>query len=322
MAGSESMHRELCIILLNYFNDNDTVECVESVKRSENIELPYIVVTDNSDGQSRLGQELAFYPYLKILVPPANLGFGGGVNHALNWAVKNLTFEYLLVLNNDTLLRTDTLKKLVEYAKAHPSFSLITPCIITAENPPRIWYAGGDINFSRMTPVVRNIGREYNGSDMTGTVTGFGSGCAMLIVSASFNLRDKLFDPNIFIYDEDVELSIRLAREGKTIVYTGSAVVIHKCQGSQKKNTNRKINQLSPGNVNLLFYLKHTIRNRFYILNKHFSGDSRSRIRSSLILYWCLKSIQYAAHLRFDAFAAVLSGLLNYGWTKTGDRKY
>jgi len=312
------MHKELCIILLNYYNDHDTVECVESIKRSINIELPYIVVTDNSDGQSRLEEKLAFYPYLQILVPSENLGFGGGVNYALKWAVKNLTFDYLLVMNNDTLLRTNTLINLVEYAKVHNSFSLIAPCIITAETPPRIWYAGGDINTSRLTPVIRNIGKEFNESIVTGSVTGFASGCAMLVVPASFNLINSMFDPNIFIYDEDLELSLRLIREGKAIAFARNAVVIHKCQGSQKKNRNRKINQLSPRNVNLLFYLNHTIKNRFYILNKHFSGAERSRIKRNIIIYWCLKSIQYALHLRFDAFAAVVSGLLNSEWRKIG----
>ena len=92
------MQRVLCIVLLNYKNDQDTVDCVNSVKDSALIELPYLVVVDNGLNSRELKDKLGFYPDLQILSPENNLGFGRGINFGIHWALENIEFTFLLIL--------------------------------------------------------------------------------------------------------------------------------------------------------------------------------------------------------------------------------
>jgi len=318
MNQENTIHKDLCIIILNYFNDQDTIECVRSVFSSEEIDPPFIVVVDNSDGKSRLFEHLNFYPFLKILIPEKNLGFGMGNNLGIKWAADHLCFKYLMILNNDTLLETLSLARMLSFAENNQSVALFAPCIITSDESPRIWYAGGGMNSCRITPVINFIEVPYSDVILCDSLTEFASGCAMMISSEKIDFSQPLFDPVFFMYDEDVELSLRLVKSGMTMAFISGAIVVHKCQGSQKSNDKKKINQLSPDNINLLFYLKNTIKNRFYILDKHFAGSERFFRKICLSIYWLLKSFQFVCHFRFRAFITVLSGIMYSGHGRIG----
>jgi GT2 family glycosyltransferase len=316
VSKGNKIHKKLCIIILNYNNELDTIACVTSVYDSENIELPFIIIVDNSNKKSQFNDRLEFYPVLKILAPEKNLGFAEGNNYGIRWALDNMIFDFLFILNNDTLLKKDTLFKMLSYAFENPQVTVFTPCIVTAETPPRIWYAGGELNHCRITPRVNHIEEIFNDSVLTDSKTEFASGCAFMVSQAMYDFREALFDPYFFIYDEDVEFSLRLSKSGRIIDFISEAIVIHKCQGSQQKGPSKKINQLSPGNVNLLFYLRNTIRNRFYIIDKHFLGTGRISRKICIVSYWLLKSIQYAMHFRFKAAFVVIFEILSYNLGK------
>lgn len=310
MENEKNIEKNLCIILLNYNNERDTLECVRSIYNSDNIELPYIVIVDNSDIKSIPANYLNFYPDLKILNPGHNLGFAEGNNYGIRWALSKIYFKYLFVLNNDTILLKDTLYQFIKNADNNPSVSVFTPCIITDEVQPRIWYSGGDLDYIRMTPRMYNIGKEFRSIHTKDSLTGFASGCSIFISSKGLNLNENLFDPCFFMYDEDVELSLRLIKRKMPIFYLSSAVVIHMCQGSQKPDSGRIINQLSPKNINLLFYLENTIKNRYYIVDKHFTGLARVRICFQLTVYWILKSLHYCINLKFRASFFVIAEVI------------
>jgi GT2 family glycosyltransferase len=305
-----SLEREkVCIILLTYFNNGDTIGCVRSVLASSPDECPFIVVVDNSDVRSTLEEDLSFYPDLKYLFPGTNMGFAGGVNYGVGWAIENLTFEYLFILNNDTVLASDTLRKLIMTAEANSSVTIFAPCIITDEQEPRIWYAGGKMNFYRMTPVISNIGKIFRESDLKNELTSFASGCAMFLAADKVDLKKGLFDPFFFMYDEDVELTMRIHKTGGSIYFVSDSLVTHKCQGSQQKETGKKINQLAPGNLNLNFYLENTIKNRYYIIDRYFRGVKRLELFFTLTGYWLLKCLQFFLNFNFKASGKVLKEL-------------
>jgi GT2 family glycosyltransferase len=111
------------------------------------------------------------------------------------------------------------------------------------------------------------------------------------------------------MYDEDVELSIRLQNMKYKILYLPQALVYHKCQGSQVKTTNVPSNQLDPKHPSLLFYLTNTIINRRYTLSKHLK---QKQLKTYFIfnIYWLAKSAQYLLHGKFRAFATTLSCLI------------
>lgn len=312
-----TIDKELCIIILNYNNDSDTIACVTSVYKSENIDLPFIIIVNNSDNESKLDNGIEFYPDIEVLTPEKNLGFAEGNNYGIRWALNNLTFNFLLVLNNDTILKKDTLSKMLAYTHKNPSVTVVAPCIITAEEPPRIWYAGGKLNNVNMTPIIDHIEENFSVSDLKDSYTEFASGCAFIISKKMYDFSKDLFDPYFFIYDEDVELSMRLLKQGKIIAFIREAIVIHKCQGSQQPGIQKRINQLSPSGKNLLFYLKHTIRNRYYIICKHFKGFDRFGKMFRITLYWLMKSVQFAMHFKFKAATLVIVEIMRFSFNKT-----
>jgi len=314
------MQRVLCIVLLNYKNDQDTVDCVNSVKDSALIELPYLVVVDNGLNSRELKDKLGFYPDLQILSPENNLGFGRGINFGIHWALENIEFTFLLILNNDVLVERSALQKLIDCAYRNKDISYFTPCIVTLDRPPRVWYAGGELIQNRMTAMVYNIGSEYVENRLESQLTSFASGCALLISKEKLDKNAPLFDPEFFMYDEDIEFSLRLNLSGEKIFFVGNAVIYHKCQGSQVENTSRKLNQLSPGNKNLNFYLKNTIRNRYYIVDKHIKGFDRIKTNVALSVYWLMKSIQYFLYLNFRSGFVVLREMTGYIRNKINSR--
>jgi GT2 family glycosyltransferase len=167
-----------------------------------------------------------------------------------------------------------------------------------------------------MTPRINHIEENFGDSVLADSETGFASGCAFMISYKMYDFSESLFDPYFFIYDEDVELSIRLLKKGKVIAFVSEAIVVHKCQGSQQHDSEKRINQLSPGSKNLLFYLRHTIRNRYYIINKHFTGSDRFGKKIKIILYWIMKSCQFALHFNFKASITVIREILRYSFSK------
>lgn len=313
MNNKSILKYKLCVIILNYGNEADTAECVRSIYESTDVELPFILIVDNNESGLHLNEFLNFYPSLKILKPGKNLGFGEGNNYGIKWAIENLELRFLLILNNDTILKKDTLRLMLSFAETNSDYQIITPAIVTAENPPRIWYAGGKIRNDRVTPVVFDIEKYYADTHLSDSVTTFASGCAMMVSVHLFELFSSLFDPAIFIYDEDTELSIRLNKENRKIGFASTAVVIHKCQGSRLAVASKPVNQLSPDNPDLLFYLSHTVRNRYYIIKKHFSGIEALLISFNMTFYWFMKIFQYLFRLRLRAAALIMREMIRSG---------
>ncbi|MET0462111.1 MAG: glycosyltransferase family 2 protein [Chitinophagaceae bacterium] len=278
------------IILINYNNNADTVDCVKSIA-SLSGELPFVVVVDNASRERNISEELRFYPHLHTIYSDQNLGFGKANNTGITWLKENVACEFLFILNNDTILRTDTVEKLLKGFVLSPHAAMVTPKILTMEETPKIWYGGGSFRFPRMTVDVQYFGESDR--ELESHAVDFASGCAMLFRTAYFD-HEEGFDPAIFMYDEDVELCLRMKRAGHHIFFVSDAVLFHKCQGSQRdKQKAAVMNQLDASHPSVQFYLSNTIPNRYYILKKYFSGLQKLKIHASLLTYWMMKSAQY-----------------------------
>jgi len=316
------MQGSLCIIIINYKNAGDTVVCLKSVMSSDLPALPEVIIVENDQEGNTLDEITSFYPGRRILYPGKNLGYGKGVNLAIEYALNKLEPEYILILNNDVILQADSIGRLKLCAEKEPAVSYFTPLILTCDQHARIWYGGGRIFLSRMTAKVDLIGRLYGEAAIEDRYVSFASGCALMIRSSEFREEKYLYDPMFFMYDEDVELSLRLMLKGKLIMFVSGSVIFHKGQGSQSVEEQKEINQLSPRSNNLTFYLKNTIGNRYYITDKLLKGASRFKTRLSLTVYWNLKAVQYFLNFNFRAGALVLSevfkGLVNGTVKKPG----
>ncbi len=211
-------------VVLNWCNERDTVACVESLLLQRSVEaqaqeaLQQIVLVDNAspDGSgARLAQR---FPQLPFIQTGANLGYAGGNNAGIRWALERGA-DWVLVLNNDTTCDPSMVSQLLAAAARHPRAGALSPYIGRGDDPATPWFAGGRLDY------VRGLGvHERYESERACT---FLSGCCLMLRREALD-KTGAFDAAYWCYVEDVDLGIRLTRAGYDLWYVPSARMVHK----------------------------------------------------------------------------------------------
>lgn len=254
------MTKLIYIILVNYNGFNDTCECLESIIKSTYKNFKILIVDNNSlDGSGmRLKKK---YPQYEYILSDTNLGFAEANNIAYKHALKNGA-EYVLLLNNDTIIDKNMIQKLIDQSNNN---IVTVPKMYYYLEKNKIWYGGGEISKTKGT--VYHIGeKKFDSNKYSKTKeVSFATGCCILIHKDILN-EIGLFDKKYFMYCEDFDFSIRLIKSNKKILYVPEAMLWHKVNASTKNNSNIS-----------KYYLT---RNRFYLLKNH-----RDIFKLNAILY-------------------------------------
>lgn len=221
------MKPKVSIILINYNGDNDTVACVNSLRKLNYENYEIIVVDNASRTQEELEQKL---PDEVIYIKSGkNLGFSGGNNLGVEYAIKHEA-DYILLLNNDTVVEPDFVEKLVAGADRHDDAGILTGKIVYYNKPDYLWYAGGYMNLDKARIHHYHI-REKDFNDTNDKAVTFATGCLMMmprIVIEKFGFLDDVF----FMYSEDAEYCARILKNGYKIWYIPTAKIYHKVSAS------------------------------------------------------------------------------------------
>jgi len=239
------------IILLNWNGLNDTNECLQSLKKITYDNFEVVVVDNNSSGNdvNILKEEFGGFTH-KIIVNDSNLGFSGGNNVGIKYAIENGA-DYILLLNNDTIVEPDFLDNLVSHVNINSSVGILTPVIKHYNNRSKIWAAGGKLSKLRGSGFASTeIGKSNAPSEVN-----FASGCALLIKREVFD-KVGFLDENYFLYLEDTDFCYRTIKSGYKILLVPSSVIYHKINASTKENVSR-------------LPLYYVTRNRLYFSNKN-----------------------------------------------------
>lgn len=228
------MEPKVSIILLNWNSGEVTKDCIASLHKT-NYQNYEIVVVDNGsvDGSD---EELASkFHNIVLLKNKMNMGFAGGNNIGIKYALASGA-DYVLILNNDTIVNENFLSEMVKIALKNESCGMVTGKIYYHDNPEIIWYAGGIIN--KFTLRTKHLGQNEreNGKYSEISHVSFISGCCMLVKKS---LIEKIgaFDERFFAYAEDLDWSLRAIKAGYNLVYVPSAKLWHKVSVTVKKNT-------------------------------------------------------------------------------------
>ncbi len=219
----------LSIILVNFGDADQTIDCVKSLRTStfRNFE---IFIVDN--GCTSLSKKVLDdgCPDAVILSSEVNLGFGGANNLGIDYALQGRT-DFVLLLNNDTIVKEDTLEKLVKTAKTMPEAGVIGAKIYYYDKPRTIWYSGGLLEIGRAQGTHIGIGLEDDLSQKEPIETGFVTGCCLLIRREVIEKIGKL-DHSYFLYFEDADYSVRTKRAGYSVIYQPAAALYHRVSSS------------------------------------------------------------------------------------------
>ena len=136
------------IIILNWNGIADTVECLESVKKITYPKYDVVLVDNGSTGDDAEVLKEKYGDYIHLLCNSENLGFAGGVDVGLRYAMGTIHPAYFLLLNNDTVVAPDFLDELVKVAESDETIGIVGPRIYyydyRGENNI-LWFAGGKI---------------------------------------------------------------------------------------------------------------------------------------------------------------------------------
>jgi GT2 family glycosyltransferase len=244
------------IVLLNWNSGEMTAECIRSLGKMTARDFEIIVVDNGSkDGSAEYlrGQ----FPEITILAQDHNLGFAAGCNVGMRLALER-GVQYVLPLNNDTVVDPEFLAELQLAAEQHPQAAMISPKIYFWDMPNRFWWAGG--SFSLWTGIAKHIGRKEldKGQFDSGAVLDWATGCALLMRSDV--LRETgLFDESFFGNAEDLDLSLRLRKAGYKVCFAPKAKLWHKEGVDYRKNAGEYLRKFT-GTRNLLYVMRKHAR--------------------------------------------------------------
>jgi GT2 family glycosyltransferase len=224
MAGETSPH--VAIIVLSWNGRDDTIACLESLERSTWPNASSNVV-DNASTDGTGAAVRRRFPDVRLIETRANLGFAEGNNVGLRAALAH-DADYVLLLNNDTIVDPGMLDALVAEAERRPYAGALCPLIYYLDRPDRIWYAGARFD-ARRGHNGRHTGygeRDFGQYDTVREI-GRGTGAAMLVRRAALEAVGFL-DGDLFLQVEDVEWSLRMRRAGWRIFFVPAGKVWHR----------------------------------------------------------------------------------------------
>lgn len=291
------------VVVVNYKGIENTQKCLRALHASAPV--PRIAVVDNTPNEAGLADMVRSFPEATLIISPANLGFGGGNNRGIEWAIDQTDCDFVLILNNDAWIQPDTITRLEQALDADPASGLVTPKIVFAEDPGRLWYGPGFVEwrFARGNVPGFNGPVDTHLAERRGYVE-FASGCVMLI-RRELLVQLGGFNSNYFMYEEDTEFSIRAIKHGFKILYMPEIVVHHVVQASTRNKGEAFIDALSPANSQLTFYVLNIIRNRIFTLRLHGGLTQKIVFGFWFPIYLVRLALIYCAARRFDGVAAL-----------------
>lgn len=238
---------KVSIILLNYNGADDTIVCLDSLNKISYKNYNIIIIdnasTDDSVARIKVyllslkskqeivasrvglnaGNEISL-PYV-FLHSNYNGGYGHGNNVGIKHAI-NTGADYVLIINNDTIVDPGFLEPMVALCEGDNNIGIASAKIYYLDNPDTLWFNGG--SYHPCTGRVKhfNWGEKDVGKQPLSEVT-FITGCLWLIPKKIF--KDVGFiNEKYFMYVEDLEYCQRVLQSGYSLRVTMNSRIYHK----------------------------------------------------------------------------------------------
>lgn len=223
MSKLES-HPLVGVVILAYNNVADTVECVQSVLRLNYPKMRVIVVDNGStDGTTQAIHDR--FPNVEVVKLAENVGVPGGFNQGIIQALQEGA-EYVLLLNNDTIVAPDMLERLVAVGQDDSSYGILMPKVLYYAWPRTVWSLGA--RYRRFPPAIVFVGLGQPDDDAVDVRSiEYAPSCGLLISRETF-CRIGLFDPGYLFYFDDWDFCDRARASGLRIGLVSGARMWHK----------------------------------------------------------------------------------------------
>ena len=247
MELTNPINISVSIIIVNYRTPSLTLACIDSIyAHTKGIDFEVIVVDNHSEDDSveRLSKDNRI-----ILIESSR---NGGFGYGNNLGMKVARGKYFFLLNSDTLLVNNAIKEFYDYAESHEPKTLYG-CYLIGDDGT---YRGSFHYFPTLTigAFFRRLFRKQNYTpDYTDKEVECICGADMFIPRIAIEECGG-FDENIFLYGEEGELQLRMAKAGYKRMLLSSPKIIH-LEGKSLEQSDEK--------------RKIMLRSHFYVLKKY-----------------------------------------------------
>ena len=217
------------VVVLSYNGREDTEECIQSLVAGS--PDAHVLVIDNGSFDGVLDAVRRRWPHLETLQTGTNLGFAGGMNAGIRWALQTGA-RTITVLNNDTIIPRGTIAACVKVAL--DGGIAVSPEVRYADGTERVWFGGGVID--RQTNLARHLSEQeimerYGARPDSLRSVHVLAGCCITANTDTWR-RVGLFDERYFLNFEDSDWSVRAERSGVRLVVDPRVFIYHKVSAS------------------------------------------------------------------------------------------
>ncbi len=299
---------KVSIITLNWDGLEYTIECLASLKKITYPNYEVIVVDNGSKGNDAQVLEERFGDYIHLIKNDRNYGSCGGVNIGMSYVLNNSNSDYLLLLDNDTVVDPEFLTEMVKVAEADPAIGIAGAKIYYYDEPDRVQHVGGKIDLWGGTlGVIREkiLGRkeiDRGQHDSIKEVEQITFWCALFKRKSLESIG--LLGERYFWGWEDADYFIRAREVGCKTVYIPKAKVWHKYRSRNRIDG---------------FLQYHSLKGLFQVMRQH---ATRWQYCSFLIyffgVHFWLATVYYLIWLRhprmlLSFYKGVRDGLFHSG---------
>lgn len=291
---------DVSIIIVNYNTKKLLCDCLDSIKKHVSNLIYEIIVVDNDSQDGSMIFLEKYYPWVKLINSGGNLGFG----RANNLGIDIAQGKYVFFLNSDTILLNNAVKIFFDYYEDSTDKLGALGGVLHDEN--------GNINnsFGEFLSIKSELrykwrkikerinGKSYFYNDYIGNVD-FICGADLFVCK---NVLDEVgvFDPDFFMYYEETELQMRMAKSGYIRSIINGTNIIHldggSFSGEYKFNYNRFIMSQRSRHLYInktmnifqyvMFRIYQTFNIPFLIFEKRFTWKERLSAMKFLFLFY------------------------------------
>lgn len=282
---------DVSIIIINYNSSHYTANCVKSIfEQTKDISFEIIIVDNNStvDNINALKALNKTYEF-QLILSKTNLGFGGGNHLGYQFAKGN----YLAFINNDTIFIDNSLLKLFNYAEQHDDIGVLGPQQIDEDHKPFKYayrqFTGLKYHLFNLPKPQKYYSKKHGNLDTPFEVDQV-SGAFMFFKTDAYEAVNG-FDPNIFLFYEEMDICKRLKNAGYSTVFFPNTTFIH-------------LMGKSSGSIQIK---REFLVSYLYMIQKNYSYWYYVSLRTLLLLKFGIKSI-FKPKRYFPLFILVLKG--------------
>lgn len=239
---------KVAVIIVNWNGITDTIACLKSLEKvalGGNTLLT--IVVDNGSTNDSVSVIKKQFPKVTLIENSTNLGFTGGNNVGMNYALEK-NVDLIWLLNNDTIVD----KNVLSFTKSFDDTSVgAAGCKIyfapdheyhhdrytPGERGRVFWYAGGLVDWNNMYASHRGVDEVDHGQYDKEEETPFITGCS-LVVRSDVVRTVGMLDDSYFLYLEDLDWNLRIQKAGWKTMYVPSSIVWHVNAGSSGRPGN------------------------------------------------------------------------------------